>query len=98
MSNYTAGTSVVDVDALFAGATEAEAEIGFLKPDNADQWSAYWYNGFIYVNDINRGFDVIELSDFEEEETEELEISNPQTQEFLILDDDEFPVAQVDDD
>ena len=26
-------------------------------------WSAYWYNGFIYSNDISKGFDVLELSD-----------------------------------
>jgi hypothetical protein len=26
-------------------------------------WSAYWYNGFIYSNDIQKGFDVLELND-----------------------------------
>ncbi|MBO3739724.1 hypothetical protein [Actinoplanes flavus] len=26
-------------------------------------WSAYWYNGHIYSNDIQKGFDVLEVSD-----------------------------------
>jgi hypothetical protein len=26
-------------------------------------WSAYWHNGFIYSNDIQKGLDVLELSD-----------------------------------
>jgi len=26
-------------------------------------WSAYWYNGFIYSNDIQKGLDVLELTD-----------------------------------
>jgi hypothetical protein len=26
-------------------------------------WSAYWYNGYIYSNDIQRGFDVLEMND-----------------------------------
>jgi len=26
-------------------------------------WSAYWYNGYIYSNDIQKGFDVLELTD-----------------------------------
>jgi hypothetical protein len=26
-------------------------------------WSAYWYNGFIYSNDIQQGFDVLEVND-----------------------------------
>jgi hypothetical protein len=27
-------------------------------------WSAYWYNGFIYSNDIAKGLDVLELRDW----------------------------------
>ena len=26
-------------------------------------WSAYWYNGYIYSNDIQQGFDVLEMDD-----------------------------------
>jgi hypothetical protein len=26
-------------------------------------WSAYWYNGFVYSNDIQKGLDVLELTD-----------------------------------
>jgi hypothetical protein len=27
-------------------------------------WSAYWYNGYIYSNDIDKGIDVLELKDY----------------------------------
>jgi hypothetical protein len=27
-------------------------------------WSAYWYNGYIYSNDIDKGVDVLELKDY----------------------------------
>nr|WP_236030575.1 hypothetical protein [Actinoplanes lichenicola] len=27
-------------------------------------WSAYWYNGYIYSNDITKGIDVLELKDY----------------------------------
>ncbi|MFC6288470.1 LVIVD repeat-containing protein [Nocardioides sp. GCM10027113] len=29
----------------------------------AGSWSAYWYNGYIYSNDIQQGFDVLKLDD-----------------------------------
>ena len=46
-------------------------EIGFWErgPLSATQlvlggsWSAYWYNGFIYSNDIQKGLDVLEIRD-----------------------------------
>ncbi len=80
LANYTAGVSVVNVNELLGGAPEAEAEVGFLKPENADQWSAYWYNGLIYVNDINRGVDVIRLRGRDRKGAKKLKIMNPQTQ------------------
>jgi hypothetical protein len=47
-------------------------EIGFWErgPLSATQlivggsWSAYWYNGFIYSNDIQKGLDVLEVRDW----------------------------------
>lgn len=83
-SFYTAGTTIVDVDALIAGATEAEAEIGFIKPEGADTWSSYWHNGFIYTNDVVRGVDVMLLSDKARAGAVKLGLNNPQTQELLI--------------
>jgi hypothetical protein len=81
---YTAGATVVDVDALIAGASEAEAEIAFHRPDNADQWSTYWHNGFIYANDARRGVDVFLLSDKARAGAVKFGLNNPQTQEALI--------------
>ncbi len=80
MANYEAGLTVVDVNALIAGASEAEAEVGFYKPEGTDQWSAYWYNGFIYVNDIARGVDVMLLSDRARAGQSKLDFMNPQSQ------------------
>jgi hypothetical protein len=39
---------------------------GPLNPDalaTAGSWSAYWYNGTIFSNEIQRGFDVLRMSD-----------------------------------
>lgn len=45
-------------------------------------WSAYWYNGHIYSNDIQKGFDVLEVSDrrIDKAEREKTWQFNPQTQ------------------
>ena len=29
----------------------------------AGSWSAYYYNGYIYSNDIAKGFDVLKIND-----------------------------------
>lgn len=81
---YTGGTSVVDVDKLLAGAPSAVAELGFYRPQGGDVWSSYWYNGFIYANDMNRGLDVMLLSDNARAGARKFEYMNPQTQEQLI--------------
>ncbi len=81
---YTGGTSVVDVDALIAGASEAEAEIGFYKPAGGSAWSSYWHDGFIYVNDILRGVDVMLLSDKARAGAVKLGLNNPQSQLSVI--------------
>jgi len=45
-------------------------------------WSAYWYNGYIYSNDIQKGFDVLEVSDRRIDKAEKKRTwqFNPQTQ------------------
>lgn len=83
-SAYTAGTTVVDVDKLLAGATSAQAEVGFYKPSGGNTWSSYWYNGNIYANDILRGLDIFLLSDKARAGARKLPYLNPQTQESTI--------------
>jgi hypothetical protein len=81
---YTGGTSVVDVDKLIATQDEAASEVGFYKPHGGSAWSSYWYNGFIYANDILRGVDTFLLSDQARAGARKLPFMNPQTQMSLI--------------
>lgn len=83
-SAYTAGTTVVDVDRLLASASATEAEVGFYQPSGGNAWSSYWYNGFVYANDINRGVDIFLLSDKARAGARKLPYLNPQTQESLL--------------
>ena len=45
-------------------------------------WSAYWYNGHIFSNDIQQGFDVFELDDprVKTADKVEMDVFNPQSQ------------------
>ena len=83
-SAYTGGTTVVDVDKLLAGAGEADAEVGFYRPSGGSTWSSYWYNGFVYGNDILRGLDIFLLSDDARAGARKLPYLNPQTQVSVI--------------
>lgn len=56
VSWYTGGTSVVD----FSDPTLPE-EIAFFQPADTDVWSAYYFDGFIYTNDLQRGIDVLKV-------------------------------------
>lgn len=79
---YGGGVSVIDFTD-----PAAAVEIGYYDaqvPNIADTWSAYWYNGFIYANDITRGFDVFKLSDRAGSKTVKFDYLNPQVQENLI--------------
>jgi hypothetical protein len=79
---YGGATSVVNLDD-----PAAPREIGFYdaqEPTAAETWSSYFYNGFIYANDILRGVDVFALEDPAARRAERLGHLNPQTQEFLI--------------
>jgi hypothetical protein len=82
-SAYTGGTTVVDVDALIAGASEAEAEIGYAIPEGNNTWSSYWYDGFIYASGA-RGLDVFKLTDERVQKDIKLPYMNPQTQEKVL--------------
>jgi hypothetical protein len=83
-SAYTGGTTVVDVDALLDGASEADAEVGFYAPSDGSSWSSYWYNGFIVANDHDRGVDIFLLSDKARAGARKLPMMNPQTQVSAI--------------
>jgi hypothetical protein len=83
-SAYTGGTTVVDVDMLIDGASEAEAEVGHRTPPGGNSWSSYWYNGFIYANDIGRGLDIMLLSSPVRAGAKKLAYMNPQTQERTL--------------
>ncbi|GGK93950.1 hypothetical protein Sme01_58380 [Sphaerisporangium melleum] len=60
---YQGGASIWD----FTDSTRP-AEIGYFERGPAAEgsggfWSAYYYNGYIYASDFNRGFDVIKIND-----------------------------------
>lgn len=79
---YMGGTSVADftnpADPFEVGYYDAQ------HPRRSDVWSSYWYNGFVYVNDIARGFDVYGLSDSAAAGARRLRHMNPQTQEGML--------------
>lgn len=56
ISWYTGGTSVVD----FSNPTLPN-EVAYYMPDDANVWSAYFFDGRIWVNDLARGIDVLEV-------------------------------------
>jgi hypothetical protein len=95
-SAYGGGTSVFDfTDAQTADdhagspltAPTLATEIGFYEAavgGNANTWSSYWYNGFIYAEDISRGFDVFSfIPDGKRFRARSFHHMNPQTQEVF---------------
>ncbi len=83
-SSYTGGTTIVDVNKLLMGHSPAEAELGWRKPEGGNAWSTYWYNGYLYANDIQRGLDVFHYRGGETATAQKQSYSNPQTQEGLL--------------
>jgi len=79
-SAYTGGTTIVDVNKLLMGHSSAEAELGWRKPEGGNAWSSYWYNGYVYANDIQRGLDVYRYIGGETNTAKKQSYSNPQTQ------------------
>ncbi|MGI5150544.1 LVIVD repeat-containing protein [Plantactinospora sp. CA-294935] len=64
---YQGGVSVFDFTDSARPVEIAYWERGPLSTDRriiGGSWSAYWYNGHIYSNDIQKGLDVLELRDW----------------------------------
>lgn len=53
---YGGGTSLVDLSE-----PALPREIAYYHPDDANALSAFWYRGLVYVNDMNRGLDVLRI-------------------------------------
>ncbi|GAA3471458.1 LVIVD repeat-containing protein [Nonomuraea roseola] len=61
---YQGGVSIWDFTDSSAPKEIGYFERGPLKPRSiGGSWSAYYYNGFIYSSDIQKGFDVLRISD-----------------------------------
>ena len=82
---YQGGTSVWE----FTDSKNPK-EIGYFErgplskttPVGGGTWSSYYYNGFVYSNDLVKGFDVLKLKDktLKEAESVHLDQLNPQSQ------------------
>jgi hypothetical protein len=80
---YQGGISVFD----FTNSRKPK-EIGWFDrgPLDADRlivggsWSAYWYNGYIFSNDIQKGLDVLKLDDKRVRKAQRMDVFNPQSQ------------------
>jgi LVIVD repeat len=76
---YGGGVDVVDFTDLASA-----KELGYYDAAGGSVWSAYWYNGFIYDNDIPRGQDFYLFSDPARAGAKRFPYMNPQTQEALL--------------
>ncbi len=80
---YQGGISVWD----FTNSAKPK-EIGWFDRGTLDasrlilggSWSAYWYNGYIYSNDIQKGLDVLKLDDKRVKKAQRMNEFNPQSQ------------------
>ena len=84
---YQGGTSVIDLNGV-APTEIAYFDRGPLSTERSilgGAWSSYFYNGFIYVNDIQRGLDVLKFAGPEGAQTARNRVPrlNAQTQEPL---------------
>jgi hypothetical protein len=73
---YAGGTTIVDYTDR-----ANPVEVGYYDPANGLVWASYFYNNFIYTNDISRGVDVFLLSSKFRAGADMLDYLNPQTQE-----------------
>jgi hypothetical protein len=82
--SYQSGTSVVDFTNPAAAFEVAFADPAPLSPTTlilGGDWSSYWYNGFIYESDINRGLIIWNLTGPWTASALKFDHLNPQTQE-----------------
>jgi hypothetical protein len=82
---YYGGTSVINWTNVSTPSEIAwwEIEPGGTLP-YTDTWTTYWYNDYVFANDINRGFDVLSLNVPWRTRAWNLARFNPQTQENLM--------------
>lgn len=87
---YDGGTSIID----FSNPSKAR-EIAYYDgvddpatptvDERANTWSTYWYNGYYYANDINRGFEIYQMTSPQDDDYRPLpDLYNPQTQEGFV--------------
>jgi hypothetical protein len=74
-SFYGGGVSVIDFTD-----PATPVELAYYDAEGADTWSSYWFNGFIYANDIARGLDVFRLNEGFTKNAKTWNNLNPQTQ------------------
>ena len=60
--------------------------ISLTQPVGGGSWSAYWYNGYIYSNDIAKGIDVLQLKDRRTDRARHYrtDVFNAQTQDNFL--------------
>ena len=76
---YEGGSRVID----FTNPRKPVQLAASIPPD-ANEWTAYWYDGTIYVSDINRGLDVFALRGDVAKGARTFDHMNPATQEIAI--------------
>ncbi len=76
---YNGGNHVVD----FSNPKHPR-DVAGLVLGQADEWASYWYDGFVYASDIDRGLDVLSFSAPGLAGAKRLSHLNPQSQETLI--------------
>jgi hypothetical protein len=83
---YFGGTSVIEWTNLSSPREMAyyEIEPGTAGMPHTNTWTTYWYNDYVYTNDINRGFDVFTLDVPWRTHAWQLARFNPQTMENVI--------------
>lgn len=72
---YAGGTNVVD----YTDRANPK-EIAYYDPTGGSAWASYWYNNFIYSNDIPLGFNILQLSGPARAGADRLPYLNPQVQ------------------
>ena len=87
---YQGGTSMIDFTNVRnpkeVGFYDANSPITLGGPNvKSNAWSSYWYNGYVHVNDISRGYEVYDFNAPAMIATSQtLDWLNPQTQHDLI--------------